>query len=76
MGIKFAVMVEKIPMVSSSVKVQLVIKTLVVNPAMIKEMSIVPARIQTVIIPSKTIIVPCMIVKLVGNRAVNRLTKI
>jgi len=50
-NIKLAVMVERILMVSSSVKVQLVIKTLavyvvrisVVNPAMTKKLSIVTA---------------------------------
>lgn len=57
MGIKLAVMVERIPLVSSLAQVQLVIKTLAVqigrisapNPAVTKEMSIVTARIQTVI---------------------------
>lgn len=76
MGIKLAVMVQRIPTVRPSVKVQLVIKTLavqigrvyVVTPAMTKEISIVTARIQPVIIQPKTIIIPCMVVKFVGNR--------
>jgi len=76
MGINLAVMVERIPTVSSSVKVQMVIKTLavqigrisVVKPAMTKEMTIVMARVQPVITQPKTIIIPCMPVKFVGNR--------
>lgn len=75
MDIKLAVMVERIPTVSSSVKMQLVIKTLavqigrifVVNPAMAKEMSLITAGIQPVITQLKTIIIPSVMVKLVGS---------
>jgi len=62
-------------MVSSSVGVQLVIKTLavqvvgmsVVNPAMTKKFSIVTAKIITVITEAKTIVVPFIVMKSVGN---------
>jgi len=62
-------------MVSSSVRVQLVIKTLavqvvgmsVVNPAMTKKFSIVTAKIRTVITEAKTIVVPFIVMKSVGN---------
>lgn len=62
-------------MVSSSVRVQLVIKTLavqvvgmsVVNPAMTKKFSIVTAKIMTVITEAKTIVVPFIVMKSVGN---------
>merc|ERR1719450_555616 len=62
-------------MVSSSARVQLVIKTLavqiirisVVNPMMIKKLPIVTAKIQTMITQPKTIVMPSIVVNSVGN---------
>jgi hypothetical protein len=74
-AIKLAFMVERILMVNSLVKIQLMIRTLVVqkvgismvNPAMTEKLSIVAAIKQTVVTLPKTIVIPPIVVKSVGS---------